>query len=91
MVDVVVGEHDIAEFLARIFLRRRVDDPLRQAVVARRVEGHEIVVGRDDQRVVAAAGDMADVRRDVDELEALAIIRILSIGVEIEARSRAGG
>ena len=91
MVDVVVGEHDIAELLAGIFLRRGVDDPLRLAVIARRVEGDEIVVGRDDQRVVAAAGDMADVRRDVDQLEALAVIRIQSIGVEIEARSRAGG
>ena len=39
MVDMVVGDHDIAELLARIFLGRRIDDPLRQAVVARRIEG----------------------------------------------------
>ena len=86
MIDVVMGKHEIAERLARIFLLGQVHDDFRLPVVARCIEGDEIFVGRDDQGVVGAAGGKADIGRHVGERNAVAVVRVQRFGVEIEAR-----
>ena len=68
VVPVMVGLNQVLDRLARIALLRRLDRPLRESLVVRRIEHDQVLVHLHDHAVGAGSLRHADAGRDIDQL-----------------------
>ncbi len=86
VIHVVMRQNQVTDRLAGISLLGHIDGLNRLAVVVRRFHGDQVRVGRDEKRIVRAALRLADIRRDVDELQRIEIIGVFLVRIVIKTR-----